>query len=100
MAEITAPLDGFQEYVHMDEDGRIIHKMTTEVTFTLSYARKVNDSNYGSHEVFFGVAGVTKDTPDAEIEAILERSKSVLAAIQAKVRDEVKALTANDPTRR
>lgn len=45
----------------------------SELTLSVSVGRKITDSNYGSHDVFECLSGITKDTTEADIDDMLNR---------------------------
>lgn len=61
------------------------------LTLTASISRKVNLGNYESAEVFVSLSGLTRDTTEAEVDAMLEGPgaiawKKLLAAVNEKAR--------------
>ena len=53
---------------------------------TVSVARKVNDGNYGAGEVFFNIQGITAETTDAEMDAMLDQEQIAFDKIRAKIK--------------
>ena len=57
------------------------------LTLSVSVGRKITDNNYGSHDVFECLSGITMDTTEEEMDALLAKQG---ALAQAKLAAEIK----------
>lgn len=62
-----------------------------EPTISVSVDRKVSDGNYGSIGVFTSISGVTLETSDEEMDALLDQGAVMFKKIKAKIKEQLKA---------